>query len=209
MVCTYLRPEFVSEINGTEISTIVECGSRDALDAIRLLNYYHPSIVYSFECNPESIPVCKANIADEKRIVLVPKAVCNVNTSLPFFATDMEKSVDKNIGASSLFQYRNINQKEYIQKRIRVNGIRLDTFMEKNNIEKIDLLCMDLQGAEHLAINGLGKRTKDVRYIISEVTTRSFYKRDMVLGAFRDFMSDKGFTLLIKKGDDALFKYVG
>jgi hypothetical protein len=124
----------------------------------------------------------------------------------------MEASLDKNIGASSLLWHRD-NEKEFKQKRIEVEGIRLDTFMEKRNISKVDLLCMDLQGAEYLAIEGLGKRIKDVHYLITEVAFRSFYHKDKLAEDIVRLLDHRGFKFISSNHDinshsgfgDALF----
>jgi FkbM family methyltransferase len=206
MNSTYLAPIFTRRIDRTSIKTIFECGSRDGLDAIEMLKYYQPDIIYSFECNPESVKVCEKNLEGYKNIKLVPKAVCNENEEVDFYATDMERSNDKNIGASSLLFHKD-NEYDYIQKRILVEGVRLDTFMEQNKVGEIDLLCLDLQGAELLALEGLGKRIKDVRYIISEVSISSYYWDDILMTEFNSWLKRKGFRMIISDLD--LKKRVG
>lgn len=202
---TYLNYQFTSNIDRGKIRTIVECGSRDCLDAIELNKFYHPRMIYSFECNPESIPVCEKNTKGIMNIIWFPFAVCNVNTKVDFYATDMEKSEDKNIGASSLLRHHTNNKEGLIQKKIKVEGIRLDTFMNNLGLSKIDLLCMDLQGSEHLAIEGLGERIKDVHYIISEIAIRHSYNGEMAFGDFTRLLKEKGFKFCIRVGDDALY----
>ena len=205
--CGYLRKGFTDNIDKGVIKTVVECGSRDCLDAISLMEYYNPNRIYAFECNPDSFLVCENNILN-KDVILIKKAVCDKDGDVVFFATDMEKSVDKNIGASSLLFHLD-NVRRFIQKEILVDGIRLDTFMQQENLDTIDLLVMDLQGAESMAIDGLGERVVDVRYIISEVSFRSYYVNDVLFNDMRNFMSEKGFECVFVYGrrhfGDALF----
>lgn len=174
---TYLNTIFTNKINKQDIHTIVECGSRDCLDAVALSAYYNAK-VYAFECNPESIPICKKNIKDNDNVILIEKAVYKREGQITFFATDMEKSEDKNIGASSLLLHK--DQIKYIQKRILVDSIRLDTFMFNENINSIDLLCMDLQGSELFALQGLGSKIANVNYLIIEVNFKSYYHSDIL-----------------------------
>jgi FkbM family methyltransferase len=190
MTSPYLSKIFVKNIDANSIKTIVECGSRDCLDAKQLNRYYNPERIYAFECNPESMPICRFNVINTK-IQIIQKAVCDKDEMVIFYPTDMEMSNDKNIGASSLLWHR--DQDQYIQKKIIVQGIRLDSFMDAESIDKIDLLCFDLQGAEHLAIEGLGKRIKDVHYIISEVSYKSFYHNDVLFTDFEKILIGKGF----------------
>jgi len=207
----YLQRGFLDIINKDLIHIIFECGSRDCLDAIDLRNYFSADLVYSFECNPECFLVCERNIKGIDNIKLVKKAVHKVNGTSVFYATDMEKSKDKNIGASSLLKH--IDSVEYIQKEIIVDTIRLDTFMEQEGVDHIDLLCMDLQGAEHWVLTGLGKMIRKVRYIITEVMPGDVYYEGCIpFLLFDRLIIARGFARLVRIGDDVLYvntKYYG
>jgi FkbM family methyltransferase len=191
----YLNPTFTTRIQRSSIKTIIECGSRDCLDAIELLDWYYPDVLHAFECNPESIPVCRKNIVDIDNIILHTEAICAKDAKVDFYATGMKRSIDKNIGASSLLFHID-NEVEFIQKLITVQGIRLDTFMKRENINKVDLMCFDLQGAEHLAIEGLGERIKDVHYIISEVSFSNFYHGNILVRQLKAMLAKKEFVMV-------------
>jgi FkbM family methyltransferase len=197
----------MDRIDKDSIKVIVECGSRDCLDAIALHDYYNPRIVYSFECNPECIVLCGENLQknERKNIKLITKAIYDKDAKdVNFYATDMINSEDKNIGGSSLLFHR--DQKKYIQKKILVNCMRLDTFMTIEKINKIDLLCMDLQGAEYLAIRGFGDRSKDIKYIITEISYHSYYHGDRSFWHMKSLLEIIGFVFLVRIGNNALFK---
>jgi len=131
-------------------------------------------------------------------IILVENAVFDKNENIDFFPVEhtnltqepaersllenggdlllMSKDRYANIGASSVFlMNRNWQTKKYgyedhhRQNKISVPAIRLDTFIENNNIPNIDLICMDLQGAELMALQGMGTYLKNVKYIITEL----------------------------------------
>lgn len=201
MISDYLYEGFTRLIDKASIHTIVECGSRDGLDTIALEEYFNPDVIYSFECNPESIPVCLGNIEGHERILFMGAAVTNVDDRVKFYPTDTTK--DNNIGASSLFKHL----RGFPQTETEVWGIRLDTFMEDVKLDHIDLLCMDVQGAEPLVIEGLGSRIKDVTYIITEVCDEKFYEGELLFQNFNAHLSALGFELLRKKGINALYKH--
>jgi FkbM family methyltransferase len=201
MTSDYLYEGFTRLIDKESIHTIVECGSRDGLDTIALEEYFNPNVIYSFECNPESIPVCLGNIEGHERILFMGAAVTNVDDRVKFYPTDTTK--DDNIGASSLFKHL----RGFPQTETEVWGVRLDTFMEDVGLDHIDLLCMDVQGAEPLVIEGLGSRIKDVTYIITEVCDKRFYEGEVLFQNFNAHLSELGFELLRKKGINALYKH--
>ena len=64
----------------------------------------------------------------------------------------------------------NINWKKYVQDKIVTNCFRLDYIIRKNNIKKVDIIWMDLQGAELLALKSLGENIYNVEFIYTEVS---------------------------------------
>jgi hypothetical protein len=60
---SYLDNLFTTNIHKDKIHTIVELGSRDLIDAIKLHNHYN-STVYAFECNPDCLIECRKNLRD-------------------------------------------------------------------------------------------------------------------------------------------------
>jgi FkbM family methyltransferase len=196
--------EFFSLIDSNKIKTIFELGSRDLIDAIKLLDYFKDSKVYAFECNPDCLIECHNNIhkLDEirkKKLILVDKAVSINNGKVSFYPFDLQKY--NNMGASSMlkidFSIRNKNDPDYNrenpQKEIIIDGIRLDTFIDENYIENIDLLCIDLQGYELNAIKSLGNHLHKVKYIITECSIMSTYINGDTFKELNDYLTNYNF----------------
>lgn len=205
----YMDKKFTDFINKKDAKVIFEIGSRDCLDAIKLHNHYKTKI-YSFECNPVCIEICKKNLAISNilpsQVELIEKAIYNENTNVDFYpvvktagakdfkSTDIYKINNEyaNIGASSLFKinneyqqikYKNINHHQQ-GMQISVPAITLDTFIKEHNIDKVDLICMDLQGAELMALQGMGEHLKNTKYIITELCTTTV-KNNMVVENYK------------------------
>lgn len=198
---------FLDKINNKEIKTIFELGSRDLIDAIKLLNKFENSKVYAFECNIDCLVECYKNLSNldeniKERIFLIDKAVSITNGDIKFYPVDIEKY--DNIGASSIlkidFSCRNINDPDYNrpnpQKEIIVNGIRLDTFITKNKINNIDLLCIDLQGYELNAIKSLGNNLNNVKYIITECSIESTYNNGSTFNELNNYLNNYNFKYI-------------
>jgi len=195
---------FNNNINKTEVKTIFELGSRDLIDAKKLINHYDKATCYSFECNPDCLIECKKNKAnfnkdENERIILIENAVSIDNNKVLFRPFDL--SIYNNMGSSSMleidFSMRNKDDPDYnkgkVQKEIEVNGIRIDTYMENNNIQNIDLLCIDLQGYELQAIKSMGEKIKTVKYIITECSIVSTYKNGAIFSELNDYLEKYGF----------------
>jgi hypothetical protein len=92
------------------------------------------------------------------------------------------------------------NEREFFQKKITVEAIRLDSFVIENKIGIIDLLCMDLQGAEMKALKGLGDKIFSVRFIILEMSFESYYHGEYLFADIDRFLIQKGFVFLASDG---------
>lgn len=202
---SYLENVFTSKIN-RKIKTIVELGSRDIIDAIALSKYYDAT-VYAFECNPDCLELCYKNFSTldahlQEKINIVPSAVTEDNGPITFYPFDKEKY--DNIGASSMFKIdfskRNSDDPDYgkpsPQKEITVSGIRMDTFLHNNYINKVDLLCMDLQGYELAALKSFGERIKDIHYLITEAAINSTYIGGTCFKDLKAYLESYGFEFV-------------
>ena len=199
--------QFNKLIDKTKVNTIFELGCRDLIDSKKLITYYNNAICYSFECNPDCLIECYKNMKnfnkdENDRIILVDKAVSIDDNKIIFRPFDL--SIYNNMGASSIFEIdfskRNKNDPDYnkgeVQKEIEVDGIRIDTYMKNNNINNIDLLCIDLQGYELQALKSLGDKLSKVKYIISECSVESTYKNGSTFYELNKYLENYGFKYI-------------
>ena len=184
---------------------ILEIGSRDALDAIDLYNKFKCNI-YAFECNPTAIEIMNQNInyhiEENEKISVVEYAINNLdNNSLDFYPTIID-----NIGASSIFKLtQNSNNQEiiehtnrHLQKHIKVKSIRLDSWINKYNIQynKIKLLCIDLQGNELQALQSLSNFINSVEIIICEAQYEKCYDNSSLISEIYNYLIKYNFICL-------------
>lgn len=186
------------------INTIFELGSRDILDAIKLRKRYN-STVYAFECNPDCLIQCEINYRNideytKSQVILVKKAVCESDGPTSFFPFDLSKY--DNMGSSSMLQIdfsrRMLEDPDHNipnpQKEIVVEGVRLDTFMDNNDINQVDLICMDLQGYELNALKSMGSKLKNVKYIITECSIDNTYINGANFTELHNYLQLYGFS---------------
>ena len=163
---------FKDVMRADEINVIVELGSRDGKDAILLRDHFNADLVVSFECNPDAIHRCQNRLKDEERIMFVPLAVWHETGEIPFYPV-----INGNMGASSAFKANaDYPYEKYEQIEITVDAVRLDEWWKENLPDlEIDLLCMDLQGAEMSALIGAGDLLDQPRYVITECQFQKLY----------------------------------
>lgn len=185
----------------TKSYVIFDVGSRDCQQSIEFYKTFPNAKIYAFECNPNTIGLCKANIKSySDRITLIEGAVTDYDGTTTFYPINKQKTKttwkDGNPGASSLFKTNgHYTIEHYVQDEIITDCHRLDTVMTKHNIPNVDIIWIDLQGAELLALRGLGSCLKNVQYIHTEVTHNEIYSGQVMFPEFNAFMLQNGFHL--------------
>lgn len=184
----YIHPNFVKHIT-QPIKTVVELGCNDYVYTYDLLREYNPEVLYAFEAHPDCVQYCLGNTTDD-RIKLVPQAVAEHNGYVDFYG------FGEMTGCGSLF--KRIHLREYQDPKVQIPCTRLDTFFSSVPDFKIDLLCMDIQGAELMALRSLGKLLESVSYIMLEMPKEGkFMHHDApTRTVMMDFLSRKNFTML-------------
>tara|TARA_B100001057_G_C22863703_1_gene955623 strand:- start:3447 stop:4970 length:1524 start_codon:yes stop_codon:yes gene_type:complete len=207
------------------VDFIIEGGSRDCADAIKL-SWSLNKKVYAFECNPSCLDICKYNLSinniTSNQVEIIPNALYHENTKIDFYCTVDTRSpfgpndpnlIDSNgkrpnIGTSSILQFNERWSKVHTSEKVKVDTIKLDTFIEKHNLTNQKyILCMDLQGAEYYAILGNEKYIKNCKAIILEFGSHQYVApNECSFKSLNDLLSKYDFVHL-NKGDrgDAIY----
>lgn len=138
---------------------IFDVGAYDAGNGLSLC-INEDYILYAFEAHPERAKAIENIFNGNPNFYLINKAVSENNGVANF-------NFCKFGGASSLCNFKNENElkiwwKErtdlhYSGQTIEIETIRLDTFIEQNNIDRIDYLHIDTQGSDLDVLKSLGK----------------------------------------------------
>lgn len=96
-------------------------------------------------------------------------------------------------------------------KQIEVKTVSLDSWTKENNIEKIDLIWVDVQGAERDVIEGAKETLKNVHYFFTEYGETSTYPEAMTREETIILLNELGFEIIPrysskKKVGDLLLK---
>ena len=187
-------------LDAAAVKVVFDVGARDCAESADFARAYPAATVFAFECNPATLPKCRAAAAAESRIRLTEKAVADKEGRLSFFPIDPARSVGGtpggNHGASSIFEASGAYPEEtYVQNRIEVESIRLDRFCAAAGVTAIDILWMDVQGAELLVLKGLGDLLPQVSFIHMEVEFFEIYKGQALFPAVDALLAGRGFRL--------------
>ena len=177
-----------------DYAKVVELGSRDGIDTLWLQNFFEAEIV-AWECNPEAIEICRQTLAGKDRVTLVEKAAWSETKTLTF-----RPVTNGNLGASSVYRANpDYPYETYEQDEIEVPAMRLDEWWGNSEHwdEPIDLLIIDLQGAELEALRGAGELLWDIEAIITEGQNQPIYEDIPSFDELVEFLEGYGFELSV------------
>lgn len=190
MIAPFLKDirKYVSHDQPVEI--VLDIGSRDLKQSIQFVEAFPHAEVVAFEANPDSVKVCAANLQGyENNIRLVPKAVNSFDGETTFYRMTV------NVGGSSLFRMSNERLKalgwELLETEIPC--CRIDTELDRLGVTKVDIVWMDLEGAELIALRSMGTLLKTVKAIYTEACIKPYRHDQCTHAEIDEFLKNRGF----------------
>ena len=149
--------------------------------------------VWTFEPNPESYARLAEEFANHPKIRTVPKGVWNEPGELEFF-------LNKWPGACSVFDRPHDGPSYHNPRAVHVDRtlvevMRLDDWAREEGVETVDLLKLDIQGAELRALEGAADLLKRTRCILTEVHYYPNYDGASLLDEVWGHLRTRGFSL--------------
>jgi len=175
-----------------DLPIILDVGSRDGAQACEFASIFPRSQIFAFEARPASVETIRRNTGGFPNIVVVEGAVHEFDGQTTFHAVN-----SGNDGASSLFVGSGVQVIHPIQQtEITVSALRLDTWARQVGVDRFDLVWMDLQGAELLALHGMGEMLRTVIAMQLEITYRELYAGQAMWPEVRVFLEAHGLQIV-------------
>ena len=172
---------------------IVDAGAADGIDTIEMAQIWSKGTIYAFEPIPKIYEKLILNTKKYKNIKCFSYALSNTVELKEIFVS----------GGSSEFSSSLLIPKEHLSEhpevsfseKIQVQTLTLDSWAEKNNIDKIDMLWLDLQGAEPSVLKASPKILSTVKLIYTEVSLKELYEGTTLYPEFRDWLKKQNFRV--------------
>jgi FkbM family methyltransferase len=188
--------------------TIFDIGSCEGEDSIRYSRLFPSAKIYAFEPLPQNLAAIRANLAKyaAQNIEIIPIALADRTGKQQFFVSsgspeNAENTADWDYGnkSSSLLEPdRHLEHFPWLKFRpeIEVDVDTLENVCEQQNIELIDFIHMDVQGAELKVLEGAGSFIEKIKVIWMEVEAVSLYKNQPLKDEVEKFMKQHRFLKL-------------
>ncbi len=157
----------------------------------QLPEYFPGSTVLGFE--PDDYECEKMNKEALTGFRYYPIALGGTEGNVPFYQTAApmcNSLLRPNKAVNAL--YNNMHFAE-LNKESEVYTTTIDSFVANNEISKVDLIKIDIQGAELKAFEAATQTLKDVSLIISEVEFMRLYEDQPLFGDIERYLALQGF----------------
>lgn len=186
---------------------ILEAGTADGKNTMEMAAFWPAATIHGFEPVPDAMHLTESAvqpIAD--RVRLFPCALGSAPARLSM-------NVSGNGGAggtqssSLLNPSGHLEEFDYVpfKRQIDVEVVRLDDWADRNGVDRLDFLWLDLQGYELEALKGAEKLLSKVSALHIEVSYLQLYDGGVLYPELKAWLQQRGFQPVV----DATFRLGG
>jgi FkbM family methyltransferase len=171
----------LQNINFREDDIVFDCGANSGDLFLSLSRMIRAENYYAFEPNPSDFRVLCSNVSRESNIFNI--GLGDIDSELIFY-------VSTEGGDSSFIEPMHWNEK------IMVPVVRLDSFINKNHVNKIKLLKLEAEGFEPEILVGFGDKIELCEYIALDGGYERGKGSEQTLTICTNYLLSKGFHML-------------
>ena len=204
MVASRLN-SLVGRTDLTSVKQILDIGSWHLGQSIEFSKIFKEANIDAFEPVPDSYELCKKRWAElddskKKRIRIHNIALSESVGAIPFYSVQPNNKKRLDAGFSSMFKFMDVmngnDETLLLQQEIEVKTNRLDNWCEENGVTEVDIIWMDVQGAELLVLKGAENILQHTKIIMTEVGLKPYYEGHTLKKDIDTFLFKKGFREL-------------
>jgi FkbM family methyltransferase len=180
LVCEkdYLKIENIKKYINKNNPVIIEIGSNIGTTTALFLKNFPEAKIFCFEPDPSLVLKFKENIKN-KNVSLFEVAIGNTNGTTVFFRSSGTNPLEDRTQSGSIKKPKNhlLQHPDIVFKeKISVPVIRLDDWFKQQNINEVDFIWADIQGAEEDLILGATEVLKKTKYFYTEYSNLEDYE---------------------------------
>lgn len=176
---------------------ILQAGGHYGGETVQLATYFPSSPIFSFEPNPHAFEILCANTINYPNIKTYPYALNEYIGRAPFYICHGSLGTDAAFEhASSLLKPSECMEIHYQGPCVDVDCVELDDWCRRNDIDHIDLMCLDLQGAELQVLKSSPEILNQVKCLSIHTHFFPFRIGTTTYTELRAFLEESGFQLL-------------
>ena len=176
-----------------EYRFVIDGGANRGSFTDAFLQLHRPERIVLVEAIPDLAENLRARYRSDPRITVVQAALAERNGEAQF-------EINRSEASSSLLPIDVRNSKWFardmrVARTIQVPTLTLPELMVRAGLETVDLLKLDLQGAERLVLTGGAEVLDRVEVIYTEIFFEQLYADAWLFWDTNEFLSHRGFKL--------------
>jgi FkbM family methyltransferase len=176
--------------------TILEAGTADGTDTLFFAHYFPNGMIYGFEPVPNHFNDTLNKISGRNNVIVYNLALSEDCEPKEIHVSDR---FGQDWGSSSLLKPKeHLTQHPEItfNKTITVDCTNLDVWIKDKNINRINLIWLDIQGYEPVVLGSSPITMSMSEYIYAEVSLIDTYEGVQKYPEFKKFMEENGFEAI-------------
>jgi 2-O-methyltransferase len=193
-----IRISRISSFVRSDSPVIIEAGAFDGQDTKRFLNAWSNCKIFAFEPVPNLADRLSKLFDGEERVSVIEKSlVGGISRDVTMYTFQMDSVPN---GSSSILQPTgHLDRQPTIDlaKTIQVTGVTLDEWAESEGVGAVDILWLDLQGAELDVLRSANSLLSRTHIVHVEISDEPLYLGAAVKQQVIDFLHTKGFRPML------------
>ena len=176
---------------------VVEAGAFNGADTAMMAAMWPDSAIYAFEPIPELFVQAQNQTRQYSQVNLLQLAL--VNTDQKEVEINTFSMFDKPHGSSSILSptlHLEVAPEIFFGRTIKVPAIRLDDWYKSIEGQSVDLLWLDLQGAELDVLKSGSNCLRNTKSLHIEVSLKPLYEGAPTFNEVDEFLREQGFHLV-------------
>ncbi len=196
--------EIQKKINNSLI--IIDVGAHFGESIKIFRNSFDIKKIYSFEASPENFKVLKKNYSlnSTPNIEIYNYGLGDkisqdfINQTLESSSSTINRLNNKSDYFFKKLKILNIKNEKFFSRKIPIEIITLDSFLEEKQIDSIDLLKIDTEGYEYNVLKGLLKHHHKIKLIYFEHHYDNMILKNYKFGDINNLLIQYGFKKILK-----------
>lgn len=186
-----VKKSFLREKLGNS-QVVIEVGANDGRDTVEIALVFPDALIYAVECDSRLFPIFLARTKTFANVIFYPFAASD-----NYGFTSFYESSGQSFGSSSLLPPNliNVNPDIIFNTNRKVLTGRISDLLKSIDCQFVDLLWMDVQGAEVMILNDLKSLLPRIGAIYLEVEMVELYKGEALYPDISKLLQGHGFFI--------------
>lgn len=182
---------------------ILEAGAHIGTDTMQMATMWPTSTIHAFEPVPKLYDQLIKSTQQLPNVYCYQLALSNVSGSAKFYVSGGTSDASSSLlkPKEHLFYHPQVTFEEVIE----VKTLTLDEWAEKNGVDHIDFMWLDMQGYELTMLKSSPKILSTVSVIFLEVSRSEFYHGTSLFNEVHPWLVGQGFQYICEIFENALY----